>query len=107
VNHSDLERQASIAELAKILDPKPPSPNEALIVNAWSQVTEIRFMNQFSKPRKRYPCPSSGIAKRWKDIAIAIPCVIGVFIFAASCAAIYLESVGPECLMVHCVKVIR
>ena len=88
----------AVAALAKILDPTPPSPNEALIVNAWSQVTEIRFMNQFSKPRKRYP---------WKDIAIAIPCVIGVFIFAASCAAIYLESVGPECMVVHCVKVIR
>jgi hypothetical protein len=102
-----MERQASIAELARILDPKSPSPNEAMVLNAWLKVKEIQFMNQFAKPRKRYPCPSSGIAKRWKDIAIAVPCILGVFIFAASCAAIYLESVGPECLVVHCVKVIR
>lgn len=90
--------QSAIAALDKILSPETPSPNEALIVNAWSQVNKIRFMNQFSKPRKRYP---------WKDIAIAVPCVLGVFIFAVSCAAIYFESVGPECLVVHCVKVIR
>jgi hypothetical protein len=98
VNHSDLERQAAIAELAKILDPKPPSPNEALIVNAWSQVTEILFMNQFAKPRKRYP---------WKDIGIIAAVVVLVGGCSVGISSLFLEAVGPECLVIHCVKVIR
>jgi hypothetical protein len=69
-----------------------------MILNAWLKVKEIQFMNQFSKPRKRYP---------WKDIAVAVPCVLGVLILAVSLSLLFLEAGGPECLVVHCVKVIR
>jgi len=84
MNHSDMERQASIAALAKILDPTPPSPNEAMVLNASLKVKEIQFMNQFAKPRKRYP---------WKDIGIIAAVVVLVGGCSAGISRLFLETV--------------
>jgi hypothetical protein len=96
------ERQAAITELALILNPKTPSPNEAMIVNAWLKVTEIQFMNQFGKPkpRSRYS---------WKDIAIITAVVVGFggFVFGMTYMVADTAGAGLECLVVHCVKVIK
>jgi hypothetical protein len=86
--------------LALILHPEPPSPNEATILNAWLKVREIQFMNQFAKPRSRY---------KWKDTLGIIAVVVLFGGGIASCTYMIADSVGAglECLVVHCVKVIR
>lgn len=103
------ERQAAIAELALILNPKPPSPgaarypkgyNEATIVNAWLQVTEIRFMNQFGKRRSRYSLVDI-------LIILSVVLVFGGFVFGMTYMAADTAGAGLECLVVHCVKVIH
>lgn len=98
---------AAITELALILNPETPSPgasrypkgyNEAMIVNAWLKVNEIHFMNQFGKRRSRYS---------WKDIAIISAVVLIVGGFVVGLTSLFLDTLGPECLVIHCVKVIR
>lgn len=92
------DRQASIEALALILNPEPPSPNEAMIFNAWLQVKEIQFMNQFGKRRSRYS---------WKDIGIISAVILLVGGCSVGVSTLFLDAVGPECLVIHCVKVIR
>lgn len=70
---------------------------------SWNAAQASPLFNMDGEPMYTRPKPK----RDWKSIAIAIPCVLGVFIFAVSCACIYFEAFGPECLFVHCVKVIR
>jgi hypothetical protein len=90
------ERQAAIMELALILSPETPSPNEAMILNAW--LKEIQFMNQFGKRRSRYS---------WKDIGLISAVVLLVGGCSVGLSSLFLDTVGPECMVIHCVKVIR
>lgn len=101
------ERQAAITELALILNTQTPSPGaarypkgykEATIVNAWLQVTEIQFMNQFGKRRSRYS---------WKDILGITAVVLLVGSCSVGVSSLFLDTVGPECMVIHCVKVIK
>lgn len=104
----DPARQAAIAALSKIIFAEAvaetpsidghPSPNETRLVNAWSQVNEIRFMNQFNNRRSRYS---------WTDIGVITAVILLVGGCAVGFASMILDNVGPECLVVHCVKVIR
>jgi hypothetical protein len=92
------ERQATITELALILNTQTPSPNEAMILNAWLKVKEIQFMNQFGKRRSRYS---------WKDIGIITAVVLLVGGCSVGISTLFLDTVGPECMVIHCVKVIK
>lgn len=95
---SDRNRQAAIEALADILNPGNPSPNEAMILNAWLQVKEIRFMNQFRKRHSRYS---------WKDIGLIAAVVLLVGGCSVGLTSLFIDTVGPECMVIHCVKVIR
>ena len=66
---------------------------------------KTHFMNEYEMltrkpPRRR--CRYS-----WKDIALIVGVTLGVGGFAVVMTNLFLDTVGLECVVIHCVKVIR
>lgn len=43
----------------------------------------------------------------WKDIGIIVAVIVLVGGCSIGVSSLFLDTVGPECMVIHCVKVIR